>query len=123
MEPSSLQTTFLALTLSVSLIPLSLHLYFYQTADVPACVLKSCLTLGDLLDCTVPGSSVHGIIQSRIPEWLEQQFHASCEHSPLSKMILVLFMNRLSLPLECTIYENESFSVAIAPKCPKPKNV
>ena len=39
-----------------------------------ACVLclvtQSCLTLHDPMDCSPPGSSVHGILQSRILEWI-----------------------------------------------------
>ena len=31
--------------------------------------LQSCPTLCDLTDCSAPGSSVHGIIQTRILEW------------------------------------------------------
>ena len=33
-------------------------------------VTQSCLTLCDLLDCNPPGSSVHGILQARILEWV-----------------------------------------------------
>ena len=29
-----------------------------------------CLTLCDPMDCSPPGSSVHGILQKRIPEWV-----------------------------------------------------
>ena len=32
-------------------------------------VAQSCLTLGDPMDCNLPGSSVHGIFQARILEW------------------------------------------------------
>ena len=32
--------------------------------------LQSCLTLWDLMDCSPPGSSVHGILQARILEWV-----------------------------------------------------
>ena len=28
-----------------------------------------CLTLSDLMDCSLPGSSVHGIFQARVLEW------------------------------------------------------
>jgi len=28
-----------------------------------------CLTLGDPMDCSLPGSSVHGIFQARVLEW------------------------------------------------------
>ena len=40
-------------------------------AHVHAClVTHSCLTLCDLLDCSPPGFSVHGIFQARILEWV-----------------------------------------------------
>ena len=32
-------------------------------------VTQSCLTLSDLMDCSPPGSSVHGIFQARVLEW------------------------------------------------------
>ena len=30
---------------------------------------ESCLTLSDPMDCSPPGSSVHGIFQARVLEW------------------------------------------------------
>ena len=32
-------------------------------------VAQSCLTLHDPMDCSTPGSSVHGIFQARVLEW------------------------------------------------------
>ena len=32
-------------------------------------VAESCLTLSDPMDCSPPGSSVHGIFQARVLEW------------------------------------------------------
>ena len=32
-------------------------------------VAQSCSTLGDPMDCSLPGSSVHGIFQARVLEW------------------------------------------------------
>ena len=32
-------------------------------------VAQSCLTLCDPKDCSLPGSSVHGIFQARVLEW------------------------------------------------------
>ena len=32
-------------------------------------VARPCLTLSDPMDCSLPGSSVHGIFQARVPEW------------------------------------------------------
>ena len=33
-------------------------------------VVQSCSTLCDLMDCSPPGSSVHGILQARLLEWV-----------------------------------------------------
>ena len=33
-------------------------------------VAQSCLTLRDSMDCSLPGSSVHGIFQARVLEWV-----------------------------------------------------
>ena len=33
-------------------------------------VAQSCPTLSDPMDCSLPGSSVHGILQARILEWV-----------------------------------------------------
>ena len=32
-------------------------------------VAQSCPTLRDPMDCSLPGSSVHGIFQARVLEW------------------------------------------------------
>ena len=32
-------------------------------------VAQSCPTFRDLMDCSLPGSSVHGIFQARVLEW------------------------------------------------------
>ena len=32
-------------------------------------VAQSCPTLSDPIDCSPPGSSVHGILQARVVEW------------------------------------------------------
>ena len=32
-------------------------------------VAQSCLTLSDPIDCSLPGSSIHGIFQARVLEW------------------------------------------------------
>ena len=33
-------------------------------------VAQSSLTLSDPMDCSLPGSSVHGIFQARVMEWV-----------------------------------------------------
>ena len=37
-------------------------------------VAQLCLTLRDPMDCTLPGSSVHGIFQARVLEWVAIAF-------------------------------------------------
>ena len=37
-------------------------------------VAQSCLTLCALMDCSPPGSSVHGILHARILEWVAIPF-------------------------------------------------
>ena len=42
-------------------------------------VAQSCPTLSDPMDCSLPGSSVHGIFQARVLEWVAIAF--SIEHT------------------------------------------
>ena len=35
---------------------------------------QSCLAFCDPMGCSLPGSSVHGILQARIPEWVAISF-------------------------------------------------
>ena len=37
-------------------------------------VAQLCPALCDLMDCSLPGSSIHGILQTRILEWLASPF-------------------------------------------------
>ena len=41
-------------------------------------VAESCPTLSDPMDCSLPGSSVHGIFQARVLEWLAIAFSDLC---------------------------------------------
>ena len=36
-----------------------------------------CLTLRDPMDCSLPGSSIHGIFQARVLEWAAIAFSVS----------------------------------------------
>ena len=37
-------------------------------------IVQSCLTLSDPMHCSLPGSSVHGIFQARVLEWVAVVF-------------------------------------------------
>ena len=41
-------------------------------------VAQSCLTLSDPMDCSLQGSSVHGIFQARVLEWGAIAFSNLC---------------------------------------------
>ena len=55
--------------------------------------LQSCQTLCDPMDCSLPGSSVHGILQARILEWVAM---------PCSRASSQPRMESKSLPSSCT---------------------
>ena len=50
-------------------------------------VAQSCLTLSDPMDCSLPGSSIHGIFQARVLEWVAIAFST------------ILFMNSSYKPV------------------------
>ena len=41
-------------------------------------VAQSCLTFSDTTDCSLPGSSIHGIFQARVLEWGAIAFSEQC---------------------------------------------
>ena len=45
-------------------------MYFLLPACMHAKLLQSCATLHNPMDCSPQGSSVHGILQARILEWV-----------------------------------------------------
>ena len=48
-------------------------------------VAQLCLTLGDPMDCSLPGSSVHGIFQARVLEWVAIAFSTDTYLTPYAK--------------------------------------
>ena len=47
---------------------------FLPAAAIAAKSLQSCPTLCNLMDCSLPGFSVHGILQARTLEWVAISF-------------------------------------------------
>ena len=56
-------------------------------------VTQSCLTLSDLMDCSLPGSSVHGIFQARVLEWGAIVFSMTSLDSILKSRDITLVTN------------------------------
>ena len=63
--------------------PVSLYLWLYSGGkkEKSACsktgkneVARSCVTLCDPMDCSLPCSPIHGIFQGRVPEWVAISF-------------------------------------------------
>ena len=46
---------------------------------VKVLVAQLCLTLFDPMDCNPPDSSVHGILQAKILEWVDISFSNMCK--------------------------------------------
>ena len=70
-----------------------------------ATVAQSCPTLCDPMDCSPPGSSVHGIIQARILEWVAISFLRA--YFCLNKFLLFF----LNLPVsEFFLWQDKNFS-------------
>ena len=51
-----------------------IHLCSWYWVKVKVLVTQSCLTLCHPMDCSPPGSSVHGILQARILGWVDIPF-------------------------------------------------
>ena len=45
-------------------------------------VTQSCPTLSDPMDCSLPGSSAHGIFQARVLEWVAIAFSENVAYIP-----------------------------------------
>ena len=52
-------------------------------------VAQLCLTLSDPVDCSLPGSSVHGIFQARVLEWVTIAFSKMQSKDYLSKSQII----------------------------------
>ena len=55
-------------------------------------VAQSCPTLCDPIDCSAPGSSVYGILQARILEWVTISFSRIRPHPGMEPEFLAGFL-------------------------------
>ena len=58
---------------SLSIPPLAAVMYAESEVSESE-VAQSCQTLGNPMDCSLPGSSLHGILQARVLEWVAISF-------------------------------------------------
>ena len=64
-------------------------------------IAQSCPTLSDPMDCSLPGSSIHGIFQARVLEWGAIVFSALISHA--RKVMLKILQARLQLYKNCEL--------------------
>ena len=103
----------------------------YHHAAVLCLVTQLCLTLWDPMDCSPPGSSVHGILQARTLEWVAMPFSRGifptqglnpglphcrwilyCLSHPGSPLITILSYKTFFLVLTtCKIYSLSNFQI------------
>ena len=62
-------------------------------------VAQSCPTLSDLMDCSPPSSSVHGIFQARVLEWGAIAFSMNRYYRHTKKIFLTVFIFILKICL------------------------
>ena len=57
-------------------------------------VAQSCPTLSDTMDCSLPGSSIHGIFQARVLEWgaigITNTYHKKMKPGPKDSPVMVI---------------------------------
>ena len=81
----------------------------YESESV---VTQSCPTLSDPVDCSLPGSSVHGILQARILEWIAIPFSRGSSR-PRNRTWVSLIVGRLP----CEPQRKSSISIAFLKWC------
>ena len=74
-------------------------------------VAQSCLTLRDPMDCSLPGSSIHGIFQARVLEWGAIAF-SDTEYYLLSKFLCFPF-RRFQIDSFCSQPSSPSLNLSI----------
>ena len=60
-------------------------------------VTQSCLTLCDPMDCTLPGSSVHGIFQARVLVWSAIAFSKNKVYKVIKKTVKTIYYLQLEI--------------------------
>ena len=67
---------------------------------------QSCLTLSDPMDCSLPGSSVHGIFQARVLEWGAISFSEGSQSPKMQQLInVVFFFLMVAVSLNCALVQ------------------
>jgi len=85
--------------------------------------LQSCLPLCNPMDCSLPGSSVHGIFQARVLEWGAIAFSTELPYDPTIPLLGIYLRKTKSLIWKDTCSSMSitallTVSIRKQPKCP-----
>ena len=81
-------------------------------------VAQSCLTLYDPMDCSRPGSSIHGIFQARVLQWGAIAF-SECSVQPCVKVVFIEW-RRVGMHFSVTARGGSQFLVSPLELFPAP---
>ena len=78
-------------------------------------VTQLCPTLSDPMDCSLPGSSIHGIFQARVLEWVAIAFSGHGFNDDLYNKYpsICIFGSEICLSLRTVEYNNVHLTIQI----------
>ena len=76
-------------------------------------VAQSCPTLSDLMDCSLPGSSVHGIFQARVLEWGAITFSNSRLYEDVKRLTELITWSQVLGGKKRHIQQSEKFQIRV----------
>ena len=74
-------------------------------------VAQSCPTLHDPMDCSPPGSSVHGILQARVLEWVATAFSGKYFLIVILWQIVIHWINRINFKNHLNCFSISEFFI------------
>ena len=87
------------------------HIYSFLAGAAAVCVCvcvlvaQSCPTLCDPMDCSLPGSFVHGILQARILEWVAISFT-----DYTSQYVTTTFVNKSNFCIHMRCFQEKAMA-------------
>ena len=97
----------------------SIHLSFKSLSHhMHAKLLQSCPILYDPMDCSLPGSSVHGILQARILEWVSIPFSKSRDRTYIQSSVGIFPIQGQNLYLLCLLHWEAGSLPPVPPEKP-----
>ena len=80
-------------------------------------VAQLCPTLSDPVDCSLPGSSIHGIFQARVLEWGAFAFsNANPRKNQIWKQTITMSLIHVPIDMILSIYNQEAQRNAVCPE-------